>query len=130
MKHLLTVALLAPLPLLFSACCSDSHPRFWEVRDITGGGKAYAVDTVAVPLSSFKPGAVRYVSGGGKVGLHRQLQGGARAVGAGVASRHVRRPFLAAVLREMQGMLGQGQGPLADAWLGDADGGPVSDGVR
>jgi len=67
MKNLPTIAVLAILPLLFSACCSDVRPRFWEVRDTKGGGKAYAVDTAAVPLESFKPGAVRYVSPAGEL---------------------------------------------------------------
>jgi hypothetical protein len=66
MKKHLTAALLATLPFVLSACCSNAHPRFWKVRDTAGGGTAYTVDTLAVPGSSLTPRDIRYVDGAGK----------------------------------------------------------------
>jgi hypothetical protein len=62
----LSVAILATLPFLFSACCTHAQPRFWKVRDTAGGGTAYTVDTVAVPASSLVPRDIRYVDSTGK----------------------------------------------------------------
>ena len=62
----LTVAILATLPFLFSACCSNAHPRFWKVRDTKDGATAYTVDTLAVPAGSLMPADIRYVNAAGK----------------------------------------------------------------
>ena len=62
----LTVAILATLPFMLSACCTHAQPRFWKVRDTTGGGTAYTVDTAAVPTSSLMPRDIRYVDATGK----------------------------------------------------------------
>lgn len=63
---LLTIALLATLPILLAGCCTDVHPRFWKVRDTAGGATAYTVDTVAVPATSLMPEDKRYVDAAGK----------------------------------------------------------------
>lgn len=62
----LTAAILATLPFMFSACCSNAHPRFWKVRDTKSGATAYTVDTLAVPASSLLPADIRYVDSAGK----------------------------------------------------------------
>lgn len=66
MKTSLTVAILATLPFMLAACCSDAQPRFWKVRDAKGGGTAYTVDTAAVPASSLTPIDMKYVDATGK----------------------------------------------------------------
>lgn len=65
MKSLFSAAILAILPFLFSACCSDAKPRFWKVRDTKGGATAYTVDTVAVPASTLVPRDIKYVDAAG-----------------------------------------------------------------
>lgn len=65
MMRPLSIAILAILPFMFSACCSHAQPRFWEVRDTTGKGKAYTVDTIAVPANSLQPSDIRYVDSAG-----------------------------------------------------------------
>lgn len=62
----LSVAILAILPFMFSACCSNAKPRFWKVRDAPKGGVAYTVDTLAVPAGSLVPRDIRYVDAAGK----------------------------------------------------------------
>ncbi|MES2440777.1 MAG: hypothetical protein V4584_17045 [Verrucomicrobiota bacterium] len=66
MKKLLSAAILAIQPFMFSACCPNAQPRFWKVRDTTGGGTAYTVDTVAVPAASLVPRDIRYVDAEGR----------------------------------------------------------------
>lgn len=61
MKNARPLAILTALPFLLAACCSDAHPRFWKVRDATGGATSYTVDTVAVPTTSLAPSSLRYV---------------------------------------------------------------------
>ncbi len=66
-RPLLTLALLAVLPLLASSCCSNAQPRFWKVRDTTvkNAPLAYTVDTAAVPTTSLVPRDIRYVDSTG-----------------------------------------------------------------
>jgi hypothetical protein len=66
MMKLVSGAILAALPLMLSACCSDAQPRFWNVRDAKGGGTAYTVDTAAVPASTLTPSDMKYVDAAGK----------------------------------------------------------------
>lgn len=66
MKNSLTVSILAILPLILTACCTDAQPRFWKVRDASGGATAYTVDTVAVPTTSLLPVDLKYVDAAGK----------------------------------------------------------------
>jgi hypothetical protein len=61
-----TVAFLTTLPFLLAACCSDTQPRFWKVRDAKGGATAYTVDTAAVPTNSLMPSDLKFVDAAGK----------------------------------------------------------------
>ncbi|RYD17414.1 MAG: hypothetical protein EOP88_26705 [Verrucomicrobiaceae bacterium] len=67
MSRLLSLAVVAVLPLVFSACCSHAQPRFWKVRDTKNGATAYTVDTAAVPTTSLVARDIRYVDTGGKL---------------------------------------------------------------
>lgn len=62
----LTVTILAILPCMLSTCCPHAQIRFWKVRDTSGGGTAYTVDTVAVPSNSLMPNDMKYVDSAGK----------------------------------------------------------------
>lgn len=67
MSRPLSLAVVAVLPLVFSACCSKAQPRFWKARDVKSGVTAYTVDTLAVPTTSLLARDIRYVDAGGKV---------------------------------------------------------------
>lgn len=67
MTRLLSLAILAILPFLFSACCSKAQQRFWKVRDTKSGVTAYTVDTLAVPTTSLVARDIRYVDPAGKI---------------------------------------------------------------
>jgi hypothetical protein len=66
MKRLLIPIAASACLLALSSCCSNSKPRFWQVRDGANGATAYTVDTAEVPVGSLGAQDAKYVNASGQ----------------------------------------------------------------